>query len=44
MFCAKIASWNVHIEILLEKSYIDIIKSVYMNLHEFICCYEAEKK
>jgi hypothetical protein len=41
MFCAKLESLNIYLEILNGKSYNGITSSNYINLHKIIYSYAA---
>jgi hypothetical protein len=41
-FCAKLVSKNARIQVLIGNLRIDIIESISMNLHDFLCIYERE--
>jgi hypothetical protein len=42
MFYEKLVSLDIHIEVLIGKSIIGIIRSNYTNLHEIMCTYVAK--
>jgi hypothetical protein len=42
MFCAKSASYNIHIEVFLDNLIIGIIESYYINFYEIIFSYETK--
>jgi hypothetical protein len=41
-FCEKLVSLDVHIKVLIEQTYIDIIRCIYMNLHDLLNSYAGK--
>jgi hypothetical protein len=42
MFCAKLASYNIHIDVLLDILIIGIIDSDHINFHEIMFSHETK--
>jgi hypothetical protein len=42
MFCAKLASYNIHIKVLWKNLIIGVIESNYNNFHEITCSHEKK--
>jgi hypothetical protein len=43
MFCAKLASYNINIDVLLDNLIIGVIDSDYINLNEIMSSHETKK-